>query len=136
LSEFFFGLGQPVCNLPAFPEVFGSKPLPSLTLSQVWFAVGWFAVVKLVELFIECRKVLLEVLFELFDNVITAFQLLCGLLNFGVNLYLGRSSCCIRCDSRLFDNRLLLGIDNTGCISVRDNSIFLNGDRLIATEEG
>jgi hypothetical protein len=30
----------------------------------------------------------------------------------------------------------LLRIDNTGCISGRDNSIFLNSDRLIATEEG
>jgi hypothetical protein len=33
-------------------------------------------------------------------------------------------------------NSLMLGIDNTGCISRRDNSIFLDGDRLIATEEG
>jgi hypothetical protein len=32
--------------------------------------------------------------------------------------------------------KAVLGIDNTGCISGRDNSIFLNGDRLIATEEG
>jgi hypothetical protein len=30
----------------------------------------------------------------------------------------------------------MLGIDNTRCISRRDNSIFLNSDRLIATEEG
>jgi hypothetical protein len=30
----------------------------------------------------------------------------------------------------------MLGIYNTGCIDGRDNDVFLDDDRLIATEEG